>query len=269
MHHKRKIIAIVLIVAVFIFLSLPIQISSVIKTKLAEVFSPVTKSLSAVGRKLGQIWDAAIYSDSIIAEYSKLKDEIKVIEAEKALFIEQIRGLESASEQLKTLEGSEFNILVADIVGWEPDIWFNTVIINRGYRDGITNGALACEGDKLVGRIIETGRGWSRVRLLTDPRSVVPALVQKKGIKGIVVTTAKNELRMEYLDRTEGIIVGDVIITSEANHRYENEKIVFPQGLLIGTIKSIEPKIKGSYSAVIESAVDFNKLEKLIVIIVK
>ena len=136
-------------------------------------------------------------------------------------------------------------------------------------KDGVTKGSLASEGDKLVGRIIEVGRGWSRVRLLTDPKSVVPALVQKKGIKGIVVTPAQNQLRIEYLDNTQGILEGDIIITSEANYRYEDEQIVFPQGLVIGSIIYIEPKEKGLFSAAIKPAADFQKLEKLMVIIVK
>ena len=267
--HKRAITAAGLILLIFIFLSLPLSISSAIKTRLANVFMPVTKTVSAVGRKFGQIWDAAVHSDSMVADNAHLKEEIDTIKAEKAILEEQLKGLKATSEQLQALEGSGFEILSANIVGWEPDIWHNTVIINRGAKDGITKGALAADGDKLAGRIIEVGSGWSRVRLLTDPESVVPALVQKKGIRGIVVTTARSQLRMEYIDNTEGIGEGDVIITSEANYRYEEEKIVFPQGLMIGTISSIEPKQQGLYSVVIKPATDFKKLEKLIVILVK
>ena len=269
MQHRRIIIAISIIILLFVFLSLPLAISNSIKTRIANIFMPVTKGISAVGRKFGQIWDAAVHSDSMISENTRLKDEIGIAKAEKAILEEQINGIKSTSEQLKSLEGSGFTILTADVVGWEPDIWYSTVIINRGTGDGVTIGALATEGDKLVGRIIEIGSGWSRIRLLTDSSSVVPALVQKKGIKGIVVTNAENQLRMEYMDNASGIGKGDVIITSEANHRYKDEKIVFPQGLMIGTISSIEPKEKGSYSAVITPAADLGKLEKVLVILVK
>ena len=74
---------------------------------------------------------------------------------------------------------------------------------------------------------------------------------------------------MDYIKDLEGVGVGDVIITARANHRYEDEKIVFPQGLIIGTVVSKGTEKEGWYSATIEPAVDFSKLDKVSVIVVK
>lgn len=267
--HKRLIIAIALFVIIFVFLSLPLSISGAIKTKLANIFMPVIKGFSAFGRKLGQIWDAAVHSDSIVAENEKLKNKMNDLKIKNAIYEEKIRELTEFHEQFTKLEGSGFEILPAKVVGWEPEIWNNTVIINQGYKNGVTKGSLATQGDILIGRIIEVGPGWSRVRLLTDSKSVVPALIQKKGIRGIVVTPSINQLRIEYIDNTDEIAEGDIVITSEANHRYEDERIVFPQGLIIGSIKSIEPKEKGLFTAVIKPAADFRKITNIMVIVVK
>ncbi len=266
---RRKITAIIILVLIFVFLSLPLPVSRAVKTALGNIFSPVTKVVSAVGRKLGQIWTVAFHSKNVVSEKIHIEEELNALKAEKTILEEKLRGMESMQEQLRLMEGSGFEFLPADVIGWEPDVWHSTVLINRGSRDGIGKGALAAEGDKLVGRIVEVRSGWSRVRLLTDQRSVVPALVQKKRIKGIIVTTARNKLKMNYMSDVKGLEIGDMIITAEANHRYEDEKIVFPQGLIIGTIISIDLEKQGWYSATIEPAVDFGKLEKVIVIVIK
>jgi rod shape-determining protein MreC len=266
---RRKIAALVALVLVFAFLSLPLPVSRAVKTTLGNFLSPVTRALSAVGRKVGQIWTVVFHSENVVSEKIHLEEELAAMKAEKTILEEKLRGVESLHEQLGLLEGSGFEVIPADIIGWEPDIWHSTVLINRGTGDGISIGDLATEGDKLVGRVTEVKSSWSRIRLLTDHRSAVPALVQKKMTKGIVVTTAHNRVKMDYIKDSEGVEPGDVIITAHANHRYENEKIVFPQGLIIGTVVAKGAEEQGWYSATIEPAVDFGKLEKISVIVVR
>ena len=266
---RRKILALVALVLIFVFLSLPLPVSRAVKTVLGNFLSPVTRAVSAVGRKIGQIWTVTFRSENVVSEKIHLEEELMAVKAEKAILEEKLRGMESLHEQFGLLEGSGFEVVPADVIGWEPDVWHSTVLINRGSRDGVSIGDLAAEGDKLVGRITEVKSGWSRIRLLTDHRSAVPALVQRKMTKGIVVTTAHNRLKMDYIKDLEGVGVGDVIITAQANHRYEDEKIVFPQGLIIGTVVSKGVEKEGWYSATIEPAVDFGKLDKVSVIVVK
>ena len=266
---RRKIIAIVALLLLFILLSLPLVVSRTLKTTVGGFFSPITKAVSAVGRKMGQVWIVTFHSNNIVAEKGRLEEQLNSLEAENAVLEEKLKGMEFLNEQFNLLEGAGFEIVPASVVGWEPDIWHSTVIINAGSRQGISLGDIATQGDKYVGRIVEVKAGWSRVRLLTDHRSAVPALVQKKRTKGIVVTTALNEIKMDYMNNLEGVEVGDIVITAEANHRYEDEKIVFPQGLVIGTVSTLDSEKEGWCSAAIKPAVDFGKLEKVSVIVVK
>ena len=53
-----------------------------------------------------------------------------------------------------------------------------SVLVNVGARDGIVDGWAAMDGIGLVGRISGVGRNTSRVILLTDASSSVPAVIQ-------------------------------------------------------------------------------------------
>lgn len=294
---RRRLVALGIFLIIFVFLSISVTVSRPLKGVVGQVFAPVMKVVAAIGRKFGQIWTVTFHSDNVVSEKSRLEDEVNKLRFEKKDLEEQLRGMRSLEEQLSSIKGwleemgrwseeftlvhrDDFELLPAHIIGWDPEIWYSTVLINRGSRDGIGRGSLVVEGDKLVGRVIEVRSGWSRVRLLTDHSSVVPAMVMRKGdgggngsaealVRGIVVTTEKRELKLDYLADVKGISVGDSVVTSEANHRYEEERIVFPPGLKIGTITLINAETGASFSAMVEPAADFRNLEKVYVIVVK
>jgi rod shape-determining protein MreC len=269
---RKKIVALLVLVMIFVLLSLTPPISRIIKTNVGNIFSPVTRVISAIGRKIGQIWDVTFHSDNVVAEKTRLQEELDTLKAEKAILDEELRKLKAFHEQLERLNQMTditFRIMAADIIGWEPNTWHSAVLINRGSGDGVTIGSLVVEGDCLVGRIVEVKSRWSRVRLLTDRRSVAPALIKGKGIKGIVVTTSDNRLLMDYMDDVKDLEPGDTVITSMTNHQYEKDNIVFPQGLMIGTIAAVNRDKSVWYSAVIEPAVDFSRLERVAVIVME
>ena len=266
---KKKIVAIILLVAIFVALSLTPPLSRILKTNTTNIFSPVVRVISAVGRKIGQICSVTFRGNNVVSQKIKLQEELDTLKAEKAILDEKLKGIESLYEQYDELKQIGFKALPADIIAWEPDIWYSTMLINRGSNDGVVLGTLVTKGENLAGRVVEVKGSWSRVRLLSDRRSVIPAVIREKGVKGVVMTTADNRLVMDYIDDIKEVKVGDVVITSEANHKYEEEHIIFPQGLVIGKISKIEVSKPAWYTATIEPAVDFRKLEKVSVLVLE
>ncbi|MDU8909882.1 rod shape-determining protein MreC [Aestuariicoccus sp. MJ-SS9] len=104
-----------------------------------------------------------------------------------------------------------------------------SVLINVGSRDGIVDGWATMDGIGLVGRISGVGANTSRVILLTDATSRIPAVIQPSGQRALVVGDNTNAPPIDFLEDPDQVRPGDRIVTS-------GDGEVFPPGLLIGEV---------------------------------
>lgn len=104
-----------------------------------------------------------------------------------------------------------------------------SVLINVGSRDGIVDGWAAMDGIGLVGRISGVGANTSRVILLTDATSRIPAIIQPSGQRAIVTGDNSSAPPIDFLENPDLVRPGDRIVTS-------GDGEVFPPGLLIGQV---------------------------------
>lgn len=104
-----------------------------------------------------------------------------------------------------------------------------SVILNVGARDGVRDGWAAMDGIGLVGRISGTGQNTSRVILLTDASSAVPAMIQPSGQSTLVAGDNSPAPVIDFLENPDLVRPGDRVVTS-------GDGQVFPAGLLIGQV---------------------------------
>ncbi|ETX15464.1 rod shape-determining protein MreC [Roseivivax halodurans JCM 10272] len=104
-----------------------------------------------------------------------------------------------------------------------------SVLINLGSRDGIVDGWATMDGIGLVGRISGVGANTSRVILLTDATSRIPALIQPSGQRALITGDNSSAPPIDFLENPDLVRPGDRIVTS-------GDGDVFPPGLLIGQV---------------------------------
>ncbi|WP_240989474.1 rod shape-determining protein MreC [Salipiger mangrovisoli] len=104
-----------------------------------------------------------------------------------------------------------------------------SVLINVGSRDGIVDGWATMDGIGVVGRISGVGNNTSRVILLTDATSRIPATIQPSGQRAMVVGDNSANPPIDFLENPDLVKPGDRIVTS-------GDGEVFPPGLLIGQV---------------------------------
>lgn len=146
----------------------------------------------------------------------------------------------------------------ARIIGYPPENGIQSVTIDKGTRDGITrdDGVLAADG--VVGRVVEAGPFVSKVALLTDLTSTIPAIVQRGRYWGVAKGT-QSSVRLDYVSQDAPLRVGDSVVTGEARS--------FHSGALIGTIVKIDRSDASLYqTAVVKPAADFSRLDRVIVV---
>lgn len=146
----------------------------------------------------------------------------------------------------------------ARVVGYPPENGIQSVLIDKGTRNGISrdDGVLAPGG--VVGRVVEAAPFTSKVALITDFGSTIPAIVQRGRYWGVAKGN-QSSVRLDYVSQDAPLKVGDRVVTGEARS--------FHSGALIGTIVKIERSDSSLYqTAVLKPAVDFSTLDRVVVI---
>jgi len=114
-------------------------------------------------------------------------------------------------------------------------------------------------GDGVVGRIIEVDPLSSKVLLLDDPTSRLPALVQRGRWWAIAVGTQQH-VKLRFISQDATLRVGDLVVTGEGRS--------FRAGIPIGRIRSVDPMNAGALdqSAIVEPAADLGALTRVLVV---
>ncbi len=230
------------------------------------VLSPFQSAFGWVSGELRGITDS-IWDVVTVHEQNKmLRNEVA------QLRVQNLQASEYAAEnaRLRALldykqAASQFDLVAARVIGRESATWSSMIVINRGTMDGIQNNMPVVTEKGLVGHVVEAGPNSSKVQLILDPRSSVGTLIQRPDsrVAGIVEGDMDNPTmpRMVNIPKNADVDEGDMIVTSGFGG-------IYPKGLAVGIVSSLKNDAGGLLKiAVLEPAVDFQRLEDVMVIV--
>ena len=150
------------------------------------------------------------------------------------------------------------------IIGRDPNFATSSFHIDKGYESGIEENMAVFAGGGLAGVIRQVHFGRSVAVSVLDSRFAAAAMCARTGdfgiVRGEIALMGDNQLRMDHINLDSEIGPGDEIITSFYS-------AVFPQGLRIGIVESIDTSWDGlSKFAVISPFADVYALEMALVI---
>ena len=188
-------------------------------------------------------------------------------EAVDRLMIENVRLREaeiertSLREQLHfKLSNPTYELLAAEVIGYDPSNLLHYIIIDRGSRDGIRTGQPVVTALGLAGRVTSVYVQSSRVLLLTDPSSSVSALIESSRATGIVRGQGRGALSMGYVELADQVQVDDIVLTSGLGGS-------LPKRLVIGKVSAVRRDDVHMFQEIqVLSAVRFDRLESVLVI---
>lgn len=191
------------------------------------------------------------------AELTKENDELKT---RLNLFTENANELERLRTLLDFQKNTKMELIPAQVIGRNLVTDHNTITINKGTDHGLKNGQAVLTVYGAVGYVFKPSSRSAHVMLITDRYSVVDALVQKSRAHGIVEGKSKDTCILQYVERTEDIKDGDLIVTGGLDN-------IFPKGFPLGVINNIERKTKSaSLNIEVKPVVDANKVEEVFVV---
>ena len=158
---------------------------------------------------------------------------------------------------------SEYKTVPAYIINKDISNLSDTIVINVGKNDGVKENMPVITTEGLVGYVISSTNTTSKVKPIIDPSNSTSAVISTSResvvLKGILGSS--NTLKLMYIPTDADLIAEDVIQTSGIGG-------IYPKGILIGKISQIiESKNITDRYAIVETAVDFSRLENVLVII--
>lgn len=149
----------------------------------------------------------------------------------------------------------------AAVIGRDPSPFLRYIIINCGSDDNIRRGMPVVTQQGLVGRVEAVTANAAKVQLITDSASVVNAKIQPSGAQAVLKGQASGDLWLDMIPQGVPIEVGNLVLTSGLGGGY-------PPNIVIGQIAGVRSQPQELFqSAIVQSVVDFNQLEIVLVIV--
>ncbi|MCR4420699.1 MAG: rod shape-determining protein MreC [Clostridia bacterium] len=201
--------------------------------------------------------------EALEAENEALKEEVGRLRAENTR-LEEYRLENQRLRRLLALkeEWPEYDLLAARVIGRHPDRWFHTVTIDRGSRDGVAKDMAVMNYQGLVGRVLAVTPTTAQVLLLVDREAAAGALIQETRLPGVVRGTGdpRGRLVMLHLPYDARVEPYQVVVTSGLGGG-------FPPGVRLGYVLEVSTEPSGLMQrAVVQSFVDFSRLEEVVVV---
>lgn len=137
-------------------------------------------------------------------------------------------------EQLALLPRAQYALVTAEVISRSTDGVRDALIVNRGSQEGIRPGMPVIVNDGVVvGRVADAEARSAVVVLLTDASFRLAAETAGTGAEGVVRGARGLDVRMEAIPKTAEVRSGDRVVTTGSDG-------TFPQGFLIGTVRSVE-----------------------------
>ncbi len=146
------------------------------------------------------------------------------------------------------------------VIGHSTDAWNQTITLDVGTSGGVEAGLTVVGPSGVVGQVVSCTSGSSTVRLLTDPKSGVAAMIQSTRAEGIVRGSLNGILSLENISADVNVEVGDVVLTSGLGGSYT-------KGLLIGQVVRVSGKASDyTRTIVVSPNEEVESLEEVIVV---
>ena len=251
--------AAIITIGILLILSLNF-FSKEVKGFFYSVSLPVQNYLWQNGSKTSNFLEAVLASKNLERESSELRIRLQETMAELSALQELKTENQFLRQALDIGLYKEFRLVDSNVIG--KDINQDSIIINKGTRNGITKGMPVISQQKvLIGQVTEVYEKFSRVLLITSKDSSLDAKIYDSGIS--VVATGKGGLRLylELIPQDKDIKEGDLAISSSLGGLY-------PAGLLVGSVKEVEKNDLESFQeAELSPFFDMASMDKVFIII--
>jgi len=204
----------------------------------------------------------SLYLDliNIKRENSKLNDQNKELQARLIANEELKKENDRLTALLDFKQQTKMELVAARVMSKDLMSDHLTIQIDKGTHHGLKAGQAVITTEGAVGYIFRPEAFSAQVLLITDRYSVVDGIISRSRARGIVEGKNQSTCALKYVEKTEDIQVGDLVVTSGIDN-------IFPKGFPIAKVELVESKSYSvSMKVELRPVVDPDKIEEVFVI---
>ena len=224
------------------------------------LFSEVQRLGSSAVRAVGHAWSGYIDLRGTRVDNERLARELRdariALQQERAL-AQRSRGLQ---QLLELRQSVPVETTAAEVIAAAATPEFRAITIDKGTLGGMRPDMAVIGPSGVVGRVVVASARAAKVQLLIDRNAAAGALIERTRAQGVALGNGTDRLALEYLSGSAELVEGDTVVTSGIDG-------IYPKGFVIGWIDQVT-RAGNSYSSVtIRPAVDFARLEEVLVVL--
>lgn len=258
------IVTVVILILLVILTNVNVGEMSFAQNIVSTLVMPVQNGLTYLKNKIAG-------NDSFFENVSNLKIENEELKKKNSELEQSLREFEIVKSENETLKEyvnlkdkyKEYKTIPGYVINRDISNYSDIIVINIGSEDGIKENMTVIADEGLVGHVISTTAHTAKVQTIIDTATAVTSTISTTRDTIIVQGTLDNKttLKATYIPTDASVLQGDGVETSGIGG-------IYPKGIHIGTIKEVvnTKNITDRY-ATVETAVNFSKLETVLVIL--
>jgi len=153
-----------------------------------------------------------------------------------------------------------YDVIVVEVVGKTIIETRNYFTLNKGYKDGISEGMAVRSDAGLVGVISGSTMNYSMVELINNKNVKIAALLQRSRYDGILVWEGGEYFQLKNIPKSWDVKYGDTIVSSNYSNKY-------PRNIPLGYVVSKRELPGDIYARItVKPFVNFLTLEQVFVL---
>jgi rod shape-determining protein MreC len=220
-----------------------------------RVLGPVAQTVSSAPRSLTEAREGMKTRRRLIEENRRLRAEVEDLRL-RLLHLSDIEGEAlRLGAALRYPAPPSGRIRAVDVVYVDHASWLRTLVLYVGGEPArLSQPVLSPEG--LVGRVVSVAGPYARVQLITDRAASVGGMVLRTRRQGVVRGGGRGGgiLELDYVPLQADVRPGDRVVTAGIDG-------VYPRGIPIGTVVSVEQGGQLFHRIQLAPAVDLGTLD--------
>jgi len=199
-------------------------------------------------------------------EYLILKQTNQDLQMENTLLRNQMDGLTRKLDADSGIPSDsvprrQFSYIPASVINVSTNKQFNYLVLNKGRHHGIEPEMAVISPRGVVGVVYAVSGNYSTVIPMINRDFRLSAKIKRNGYYGSLSWsgTGYNQAILDEIPYHVDIRQGDTIVTS-------GYSAMFPEGIMVGTVRDFEVAEGNFYSITVDYAVDYKKLSNVVVI---
>ena len=232
---------------------------------IVQIAGPIQVVAATLARGVSNVWGDYVYLVDVKRDNAGLSSE----NARLRERVGKLEGLEAENRRLRRLLDLKTSladdVVTAEVIGKNTNEFFRVLRITLDKSvPGMGPNLPVLSSEGVVGTTLESSGDTVDVRLVVDAGSGVDVVVERTGARGYVSGIGdprEYSCKVSYMQRTDEVEVGDVMLTSGVGAR-------FPKGIRVCSVSKVVKRDFGIYQEVTcAPTVDFSRLDEVVVVL--